>query len=124
MPSLQSRVLDLGLNVLDTETTHLYLCSQEPTTYTEATSTYALGNNNFGAGGAFGAPAARAPNGRSGGLHRQHEQPPAWQHRVERHSGGDRRQHVDASQLRRGHSRAVRAGEVLQWLFWTISTPL
>jgi hypothetical protein len=64
MPFVGDRVLDLGLNVLDTESTHLYLCSQEPTTYTEATSTYARGNNNFGAGGVFGAPSAGSPNGR------------------------------------------------------------
>lgn len=64
MPAVQSRVLDLGLNVLDTEASHIYLCSQEPTTYTEASSTYALANNNFGAGAVFGAPAAGSPNGR------------------------------------------------------------
>lgn len=61
---LADRVLDLGLNVLDTEATHIYICSADPTTYTEATSTYALGNKNFGAGNAFGAPAAGSPNGR------------------------------------------------------------
>jgi uncharacterized membrane protein YebE (DUF533 family) len=64
MPAVDSRVLDNGLTVLDTESTHLYLCSSEPTTYTQATSTYALGNNNFGAGAVFGAPAAGSPNGR------------------------------------------------------------
>lgn len=61
---LQDRVLDLGLNVLDTEATHIYVVSADPTTYTEATSTYALGNKNFGAGAAFGSPAAGSPNGR------------------------------------------------------------
>lgn len=64
MPFVADRVLDLGLNVLDTEATHLYLCSAEPATYTAATSTNALGNNNFGAGLVFGAPAAGSPNGR------------------------------------------------------------
>jgi hypothetical protein len=59
--NVQDRVLDLGLNVLDTEATHLYICSQEPTTYTEASSTYALGNKNFGAGAVFGSPAAGSP---------------------------------------------------------------
>lgn len=58
------RVLDLGLNVLDTEATTFYLCTTEPVTFTEATSTYALGNKVFGAGACFGAPAARSPNGR------------------------------------------------------------
>lgn len=64
MPFVDSRVLDLGLNVLDTESTHLYLCSSEPATFTAASSTVALGNNNFGAGAVFGAPAAGSPNGR------------------------------------------------------------
>lgn len=64
MPFVDSRVLDLGLNVLDTESTHLYLCSSEPSTFTAASSTLALGNNNFGAGAVFGAPAAGSPNGR------------------------------------------------------------
>jgi hypothetical protein len=64
MPTVQDRVLDLGLNVLDTEATHIYICSAEPTTYTAATSTNALGNKNFGAGGVAGAPAAGSPNGR------------------------------------------------------------
>jgi hypothetical protein len=62
--SLGDRVLDYGLDVLDTEATHLYICSQEPTTFIEASSTYALGNKNFGAGGVFGGPAAGSPNGR------------------------------------------------------------
>ena len=54
---VEPRVLDLGLNVLDVEATHIYICSSEPTTFTEATSTLALGSKNFGAGGCFGAPA-------------------------------------------------------------------
>lgn len=64
MPNVDSRVLDLGLTVLDTESTHLYLCSAEPATFTAASSTNALGNNNFGAGAVFGSPAAGSPNGR------------------------------------------------------------
>jgi hypothetical protein len=65
MPILADRVLDLGLNVLDTEVDKFYLCSSEPTTYTQATSTFALGNYNFGsAGAAYGSPAAGSPNGR------------------------------------------------------------
>lgn len=61
---LQDRVLDSGLSVLDTEATHIYICSADPTTYTEATSTYALGNKSFGAGNVFGSPEAASPNGR------------------------------------------------------------
>lgn len=62
--SLEDRVLDLGLNVLDTESTHVNICSTEPTTYTQATTTYLLGFKSFGAGAVFGAPAAGSPNGR------------------------------------------------------------
>jgi hypothetical protein len=62
--NLQSRVLDLGLNVLDTESTHIEVTSQEPANYTEASSTYNLGTKNWGAGAAFGSPAAGSPNGR------------------------------------------------------------
>ena len=59
------RVLDNGLSVLDSEADKIYICSTEPTTYTEATSTYALGNKNFGAGGVCGSPAAgTSPTGR------------------------------------------------------------
>lgn len=62
--SLASRVLDLGLNVLDTEADKLFICSAEPTTYTEASSTYALGNHTASAGALFGSPANATPNGR------------------------------------------------------------
>ncbi len=62
--NVASRVLDNGLSVLDTESDKIVICSQEPTTYTEANSTYALGNKTFSAGGAFGAPATGSPNGR------------------------------------------------------------
>lgn len=64
MPTVGDRVLDLGLNVLDTEATHLYITSAEATTFTQASSTNALGNKNFGAGAVTGAPAAGSPNGR------------------------------------------------------------
>lgn len=60
-----SHVLDNGLASLKSLGSHVYLCSAEPTTYAEATSTYALGNKNFGAGAVFpGAIAAGSPNGR------------------------------------------------------------
>lgn len=64
MPFIADRVLDLGLNVLDTEATHIYICSSEPATFAAATTTAALGSRNFGAGGCFGAPSARTPSGR------------------------------------------------------------
>lgn len=61
MSFLNDRVLDLGLNVLDTEANRLDICSSEPTTYTQATSTNSLGNKT---GFAIGSPAARTPTGR------------------------------------------------------------
>lgn len=57
-------VLDNGLAQLKALATHIYICSQEPTTYAEATSTYALGNQSFGAGNAITGPVDRTPNGR------------------------------------------------------------
>lgn len=61
MPFLNDRVMDLGLNVLDTEANRLDICSSEPTTYTQATSTNTLGNKTSFA---IGAPADRTPTGR------------------------------------------------------------
>lgn len=61
MAYLNDRVLDNGLNTLTNEGTRLDLCHTEPTTYTQATSTYTVGNKT---GISIGAPAARAPSGR------------------------------------------------------------
>lgn len=61
MPLLADYVLDAALAKLDTEANRLDICSQEPTTYAEATSTYTLGNKT---GLSVGAPADRTPNGR------------------------------------------------------------
>ena len=44
MASIGDTVLDTGLDSLDTLADRIDICSQEPTTYTEATSTYTLGN--------------------------------------------------------------------------------
>ena len=44
MASIGDRVLDNGLSVLSSEASRVDICSQEPTTYAEATSTYTLGN--------------------------------------------------------------------------------
>ena len=62
--SLEDRVLDLGLNVLDTETSSISVCSSEPTTIAIAATSGLLGYKGWGAGNAFGAPAAGSPNGR------------------------------------------------------------
>ena len=43
MASMSDDVLDAALSKLDTEADKIYITSQEATTYTEATSTYALG---------------------------------------------------------------------------------
>lgn len=62
MSFLNDRVLDSGLSVLDTEANRLDICSQEPTSYAEATSTYTLGNKTSLS---VGAPADGSPNGRA-----------------------------------------------------------
>lgn len=59
---INDRIRDLGLTVLDTEADELHICSAEPTTYAEATSTYTLGNK---ATPTVGAPADGTPDGRS-----------------------------------------------------------
>lgn len=51
MAYLSDNVLDAALEYIATNATHLYICSQEPTTLTEATTTYALGSK---AGPTFG----------------------------------------------------------------------
>jgi hypothetical protein len=61
MASLSNNVFDSGLNYLDTNGSHLYITSQEATTYTEAITTYALGNK---ATPTISAPADRVGGGR------------------------------------------------------------
>lgn len=44
MPAtLANEVFDNGLNYIDTNATHLYLCNAQPTTYIQASDTYKLG---------------------------------------------------------------------------------
>jgi len=64
VPAVQSRVLDNGLNLITTTADKIYICSQEPADFISATSTYALGNKNFGVGNVTSAPTAATPNGR------------------------------------------------------------
>ncbi len=52
MAYLSDNALDAALEYIATNATHLYICSQEPATLTEATTTYALGSK---AGPTFGA---------------------------------------------------------------------
>jgi len=59
MATLADRCLDNGLTVLDTEANAIHVTSQEATSYTEATSTYTLGNSTSLSGA--------TPSDRSGG---------------------------------------------------------
>ena len=59
MATLNDRVFDNGLTVLDTEANKIVITSQEATTYTEANTTYALGNST--------SLSIAAPTDRSGG---------------------------------------------------------
>ena len=61
MATLNDRVFDNGLSVLDTEADRIDVCSAEPTTYTEATSTNTLGNSTSLS---IGAPEDRSGGGR------------------------------------------------------------
>jgi hypothetical protein len=57
-------VIDNGLASLKSAATHIYLTTQEPANYTEASSTYAKGNKNFGAGNVFPGAIGDGTNGR------------------------------------------------------------
>ena len=59
MATLNDRVFDNGLTVLDTEANKILVTSQEATTYTEANTTYALGNST--------SLSISAPSDRTGG---------------------------------------------------------
>jgi len=61
MATLNNRVFDNGLTVLDTEADKIIITSQEATTYTEANDTYALGNSTSLS---IGAPQDRSGGGR------------------------------------------------------------
>ena len=61
MATLNDRVFDNGLTVLDTEANAIYITSQEATTYANAISTYGLGNSTSLS---IGAPQDRAGGGR------------------------------------------------------------
>jgi hypothetical protein len=61
MAYMNDLLFDLILQELETSGTRLDICSTEPTTYTEATTTYTLGNKT---GITYTGPADRSPNGR------------------------------------------------------------
>lgn len=60
MASMSDYVLDAALSKLDTEADKIYITSQEATTYTEASSTYALG---VATSISIGAPQDRSASG-------------------------------------------------------------
>ena len=59
MASIGDEVFDEGLDKLDTDADRIDICSQEPATYAEATSTYTLGNKT--------SPTVSAPGDRGAG---------------------------------------------------------
>lgn len=61
MAFMADNIFDSGLAYLNTNGETVYLCSQEPTTYTEASSTYALGSKTSAT---FGSPTNGATDGR------------------------------------------------------------
>jgi len=61
MATLDNRVFDNGLTVLDTEANAIHVTSQEATDYTDATSTSTLGNSTSLS---ISAPADRSGGGR------------------------------------------------------------
>ena len=61
MSTIADRVLDSGLETLTNEANRVDVCSQEPTTYAEATSTYTLGNTTTVT---ISSPADRSGGGR------------------------------------------------------------
>ncbi len=61
MAYINDTALDQLLGWIDTNGTRLDICSQEPTTYAEATSTYTLGNKT---GITINAPEDATPDGR------------------------------------------------------------
>ena len=61
MAFINDNAFDAGLNYVKNNVTHLYICSQEPATLAEATTTYALGVK---AAPALTGPANASPSGR------------------------------------------------------------
>lgn len=62
--SLEQRVLDFGLNVLDTETSFISVTNAEPTVIAVAATSGLLGYKTGAAGSLFGSPVNGTPNGR------------------------------------------------------------
>jgi hypothetical protein len=61
----ETSVLDNGLTNMQSNASHVYVCSTEPTTYNSATTTATLGFKSWGAGSALTGPASSTgPTGR------------------------------------------------------------
>lgn len=63
MTYLNPRILDLGLNILSTEANRLDICSSEPSSYAQATTTGSVSRGNK-TSLSVGSPADRSPSGR------------------------------------------------------------
>lgn len=61
MPYISDQDYDLLLSSINADAEALHICSQEPTTYTQAAVTYTLGNKTPPS---VAAPTDRSPNGR------------------------------------------------------------
>lgn len=61
MPYMNDLLLDLPLQKIEDDADRMDICSQEPANYTEATSTYTLGNETTLT---YTGPDDRTPNGR------------------------------------------------------------
>ena len=61
MPFMNDLVMDVLLQKIEDDADRMDLCSQEPATYTESTSTYTLGNETTLV---YTGPSDRTPNGR------------------------------------------------------------
>ena len=60
---LDPQIFNGGLTAFHNAATTVWIDSTQPTSYTQATSTYALGSNVVAAGSAVGAPASGSPSG-------------------------------------------------------------
>ena len=60
MATLSNNVFDSGLSYITSNADELHICSAEPTSYAEATSTYTLGNDSI----TVGSPQDRGAGGR------------------------------------------------------------
>ena len=81
---LDAKVLNSGIGYISTNANRIYICTQQPTTYNEATVTYDVGYKDMGVGGVAGAPETTqgrqqvTTNAVTGGLVAVNGTPAAW----------------------------------------------